>query len=232
MIGYGKMGHEIEKAAVERGHFIAVKVTSQNKQDRSLLQQCDVAIEFTHPEAVIDNIISCFTAGIPVVVGTTGWNDKHKEMEELCKVKKGALLYSSNFSIGVNILFELNKKLAALMKGRNEYEVSIEEIHHINKVDKPSGTAITMAEQVMENAGGKKKWSLEKAVAADTIYIKSVRQDAVVGTHTINYSSSVDEIAISHIAKNRRGFAYGAVMAAEFLSGKKGIYTMKDVLAV
>ena len=232
LIGYGKMGKAIEEIALQHGHTIALKISSSNVDDLTIknLQACDAAIEFTGPHSAVKNILSCIDAGIPVVCGSTGWLDQWDEVKRYCDSHKGTLLYASNFSIGVNIFFEVNKKLAALMANRNEYDVTIEEIHHTQKKDAPSGTAISIAEAIIEELPRKNSWENEPSQKKEVLTIISKRIDPAPGTHVVKYSSAVDDIEIIHTAHNRKGFAAGAVMAAEFIAGKKGIYTMQDVL--
>lgn len=235
LLGYGKMGRAIEEVALQRGHEIVVKVGIENLQDKTAenIQKADVVIEFTGPESAFDNIRFCIDAGVPVVCGSTGWLDKYDEVKKYVSQKNGAFLYASNFSVGVNIFFALNKKLAELMKPHSSYEVEMKEIHHTQKLDAPSGTAITLAEQILENLPGKKKWvNAASADRADLVII-SERTDPAPGTHIVNYHSDIDDICITHTAHNRKGFATGAVLAAEFLSKQqKGIFTMKDVLGI
>ena len=232
LIGYGKMGKAIEEIALQRGHTAPLKIDINNIDafTKDNLQQCDVAIEFTGPHSAVQNISTCLDAGIPVVSGSTGWLEQWTMIKDKCDSLKGTLLYASNFSVGVNLFFELNKRLAQLMNGHEEYEVTMEEIHHTQKKDAPSGTAITLAEQVIENFSRKKKWINEDAKYPNELSIISKRIDPAPGTHSIRYSSAIDDIEIIHTAHNRAGFATGAVLAAEFIAGKKGIYTMKDVL--
>lgn len=232
LIGYGKMGKTIEGIAVQRGHTIPLKIDISNQQDftNENLQQCDVAIEFTGPHSAVKNILTCIKAGIPVVSGSTGWLSQWDEIKNEVEKMNGAFLYASNFSVGVNLFFELNKKLAQLMDKYPDYEVSMEEIHHTEKKDAPSGTAITLAEQIIENLGRKNKWVNQSSISQDELSIISERIDPAPGTHKIKYSSSIDDIEIIHTAHNRQGFATGAVLAAEFLKDKKGIFGMKDVL--
>ena len=232
LIGYGKMGRIIEEIALHRGHLVKLKIDIVNIADftKENLRQCDVAIEFTGPHSAKENILKCLDAGIPVVSGSTGWLEGWNEVEKKCEDKNGSLLYASNFSVGVNIFFELNIKLAQLMKQQTDYKVSMEEIHHTQKKDAPSGTAITLAEQVLQEISGKKKWVNEVSNDPEELVIISKREDPAPGTHSIKYSSSVDDIEIIHTAHSRNGFATGAVLAAEFLCKKKGIYNMKDVL--
>jgi 4-hydroxy-tetrahydrodipicolinate reductase len=234
LIGYGKMGKAIEEIAEQRNHTAGLKIDINNIDSFTAanLQQCDVAIEFTGPHSAVDNILKCLDAGIPVVSGSTGWLEQWPLIKEKCDTLNGALLYASNFSVGVNIFFELNKKLAQLMSRQPEYQVSMEEIHHTQKKDAPSGTAITLAEQVLENITTKKKWINDIAKYPNELAIISKRIDPAPGTHSIKYSSAIDDIEIIHTAHSRTGFATGAVLAAEFIAGKKGIFSMKDVLAI
>jgi len=234
LIGYGKMGHAIEQIAIERGHTIVLKITTSNKEELNefSLNNVDVAIEFTRPDSARENVSICLEAGVNVVCGTTGWNEELAEVEKLAISKSRALLQASNFSIGVNIFFEINKLLAKLMNGRPDYEVSIEETHHTHKKDAPSGTAITLAEQILERLDNKKTWALNFMNEPSILPIVAHRIDEVPGTHSIKYTSSVDDIELIHTAHNRDGFALGAVLAAEFIAGKKGIFTMKDVLGI
>lgn len=232
LVGYGKMGHAIEEAALKRGHQIVLKITDQNLEDltHEKIKPADVAIEFTNPESAMKNILFCLNEKIPVVCGTTGWLNKLEEIEEKCRKLNGSFLYSSNFSVGVNIFFELNKKLANLIKDHPSYNVSIEEIHHTQKKDAPSGTAITLAEQVIQELPIKEKWVNEFSETENELSIISKRIDEVPGTHSVKYTSAIDDIEITHTAHNRKGFAEGAVLAAEFIVGKNGIFSMKDVL--
>jgi len=232
LIGYGKMGQEIEKIALDRGHEIVSKidVSSSDTFDDANFKSADVAIEFTRPEAAFNNFLKCFDANVPVVSGTTGWLDKLPEIQDKCANEKQGFFYASNFSLGVNIFFELNKKLARIMNTMSEYNVSMEEVHHTQKLDAPSGTAITLAEGIIENVNTKTGWSLDEEKKAEDITIKAIREGDVPGIHTIKYESSVDEIIIHHSAKSRKGFALGAVLAAEFVKGKTGYLTMNDLL--
>jgi 4-hydroxy-tetrahydrodipicolinate reductase len=232
LLGYGKMGHAIEEIALQRGHEIVLRLTDENLEEltRENIQRADVAIEFTNPQSAVENILFCLNENVPVVCGTTGWLNQLKKIEEKCKEVNGSFLYASNFSVGVNIFFELNKKLATLLKPHHSYHVAIEEIHHIQKKDAPSGTAITLAEQVIETFPQKNKWINAETENENELSIISKRIDEVPGTHSVKYSSSVDDIEIIHTAHNRKGFAEGAVLAAEFIQNKKGIYSMKDVL--
>lgn len=229
LFGYGKMGKEIEAVAKERNHEIVAKITSKTK-DYSL-KDVDVAIDFSLPKVAFNNIKTCLENGIPVLSGTTGWLDRYDEIITLCKKYDGTFLYASNFSLGVNIFFELNEKLAQMMKNYGEYLPVIEEIHHKQKLDAPSGTAITLAKPILENFN-KDKWVLGVTNNPKELPIIAKRIDDVKGTHIIKYVSSIDEIEIKHTAKSRKGFAIGAVIAAEFIHNKKGIYTMKDVLGL
>lgn len=232
IIGYGKMGKEIEKIALERGHTVPLKISSANVDQMTIenLQNCDAAIEFTLPELAVNNINSCFNANLPVVVGTTGWYAQFDNIVEQCKAKNQTLLHATNCSLGVNLFFELNKKLAQLMKTQNDYDVKVEEIHHTQKLDAPSGTAITLAEGLIENYPQKKSWKCDEKVNKDELLINAFREENVPGTHAIKYTSSIDEIEIKHTAHNRKGFAKGAVIAAEYIFNKKGVFTMNDVL--
>lgn len=234
LIGYGKMGKAIEQIAIDRGHEIVLKITSQNPQDNTAenIRTADVAIEFSNPENAYDNIIRCMDAGTPVIVGSTGWLDKYEEARQYCLTHGKALLYASNFSIGVNIFFEVNRRLAELMAPHPGYNVSITEIHHTAKKDAPSGTAITLADGILEKIPGKKQWINHISNNLDDLSIISQRIDPVPGTHRIKYSSAIDDIEIIHTAHNRQGFATGAVLAAEFIKDKKGIFDMKDVLGL
>ena len=225
LLGYGRMGKTIEKLAVERGHSVVKKIDQGDTYD---FADADVAIDFSVPDAAVDNISMALKSCVPVVSGTTGWLDRYPEMVALCKESNGAFIYASNFSVGVNIFFELNKKLAQMMKALDSYNVSMTEVHHIHKLDAPSGTAITLAESIIEESS-KTDWILDNE-ESDKITIKAVREAEVPGTHTITYQSDVDEIMIEHKAHSRNGFALGAIIAAEWLKDKKGVHTMKDVL--
>jgi 4-hydroxy-tetrahydrodipicolinate reductase len=226
LLGYGKMGQTIERIALERGHEIVLKKDEFNTYDG--LSTADVAIDFSIPTAAVSNISSCFHANVPVISGTTGWLELYDEMVALCKEKNGAFISSSNFSLGVNIFFELNAYLAKMMAKFDNYRVEMEEIHHTQKLDAPSGTAISLAKGIIENSGYS-NWTLENA-KSNEIHIDAVRTENVPGTHTVTYSSEVDTIEIKHTAHNRDGFALGAVIAAEWIVGKKGVFNMKDVL--
>lgn len=232
LIGYGKMGKEIEQIALSRGHKIALIVDTHNASTYTIdeLKKADVAIEFSTPDSALNNIYKCFEAGVPIVVGTTGWLDKLPEVKKACLDNKQTLFYTSNYSIGVNLFFNLNQQLARLMNRHKEYNVSMEEIHHIHKLDAPSGTAISLANQVLENIDEKEKWVNLATENKNELGIISKRLDEVPGTHTVTYRSDIDEISISHIAFNRKGFALGAVVAAEWVRDKKGIYGMEQLM--
>lgn len=228
LLGYGKMGKVIEKIALERGHQIVLKKGSQNSFEGLL--DADVAIDFSLPTVAVENISTCLNHSIPVISGTTGWLEKYDAMVQLCNEKNGSFIYGSNFSLGVNIFFELNEYLAKMMKNLAQYKVSMEEIHHTQKLDAPSGTAISLAEGIIKNTNYK-KWTLENP-NNEEILIEAKRIGTVPGTHSIFYDSTVDQIEIKHTAHSREGFALGSVVAAEWLVGKKGVFTMKDVLGI
>ena len=232
LIGYGKMGHAIEEIASKKGHEVVLRITHKNLHDLSKenIKKADVAIEFTNPDSAVSNILFCLENNIPVISGTTGWLSKIKNVEEKCKEVNGSFLYASNFSIGVNIFFELNKKLATLMKPHPGYEIQMEEVHHTQKKDAPSGTAITLANQIIDVSTQKNKWVNRETENKNELQIISKRVEEVAGIHSIKYLSDVDSIEIIHTAHSRRGFAEGAVLAAEFIIDKKGIFSMKDVL--
>lgn len=232
LLGYGKMGKTIEEIAIGKGHEIVLKIDENNTADftKENIARADVAIEFTSPHSAYDNIRKAIGFGIPVVSGSTGWTERLEEIKAYCREQNGCFLYSSNFSIGVNIFFEVNKRLAALMASHPEYAVSLEEIHHTEKKDAPSGTAISLAEQILEQVPLKKRWVNEESNNPEDLVITSKRIDPAPGTHTIHYSSPIDDIDVIHTAHSRKGFAAGAVLAAEFISNKKGIFSMKDVL--
>ena len=226
LLGYGKMGKVIERIALERGHEIVLKKSGNDSFEG--LENAAVAIDFSIPDAAVANISTCFDFNIPVISGTTGWLENYDQMVSLCHEKQGAFIYGSNFSLGVNIFFELNEHLAKIMSKFNQYKVEMEEIHHTQKLDAPSGTAITLAKGIIDHSDYS-SWALENA-KADEILIDAKRIENVPGTHSVFYNSQVDSIEIKHTAHNREGFALGAVIAAEWLAGKKGIYSMKDVL--
>ena len=232
LIGYGKMGKAIEEIALRRNHSVTLKIDENNTTDftKENLSKTGVAIEFTGPHSAFENIKKCLEWGIPVVCGSTGWTERLDEIIKYCKEKNGSFIYSSNFSIGVNIFFELTKKLAALMSSHPDYIVSIEETHHTQKKDAPSGTAITLADQIIEQLPDKIRWVNKESNNPEELPIISKRIDPAAGTHSIKYSSTIDDIEIIHTAHNRQGFAAGAVLAAEFIKGRKGYFSMKDVL--
>jgi len=235
LLGYGKMGQTIERIALERGHEIVLKKDEFNTYEG--LSIADVAIDFSIPAVAVDNISSCFYANVPVISGTTGWLDRYDEMVALCAEKKGAFISSSNFSLGVNLFFGLNEYLAKMMSKFDSYKVTMEEIHHTQKLDAPSGTAISLAKGVIENSKYT-SWTLEESKnnapsdseLAKEIHIEAIRTGDVPGTHTVTYTSEVDTIEIKHTAHNRDGFALGAVIAAEWIVGKEGVFSMRDVL--
>lgn len=234
ILGYGKMGKTIEKIALDRGHTISATIDQGEEARFQSLnsQNTDVAIEFTQPESAVANIKRSIEKGIPVISGTTGWLHQKKEIEEYCKVNNGTFFYASNFSLGVNIFFHLSEYLAKIMDRFSQYDVKMEEIHHTEKKDAPSGTAITLAEGILSQLKHKKSWINETSDEPDKIVIDSKRIDQVPGTHTINYFSLVDDIEIKHTAHSREGFASGAVMVAEWIPGKKGVLGMKDFLPI
>ncbi len=231
LIGYGKMGKEIEKIALERGHEILYKFDLVDKEDFIVenIKKADVAIEFTQPDSAFNNYMKCFEAEIPVVSGTTGWLDRIEDIKQKCK-KGSTFFYASNFSLGVNLFFKLNKSLAELVNNVEGYDVSITEIHHTEKKDAPSGTAVTLAEDLLSGFEKKNKWVKENAVNMSELAIRSIREDNVPGIHTIKYESDVDYIEITHSAKSRKGFASGAVLAAELTQKKSGFLSMDDLL--
>jgi 4-hydroxy-tetrahydrodipicolinate reductase len=234
LIGYGKMGKAIEEIALLRKHEVVLKIDIDNFSDftKENISKVDVAIEFTGPHSAYQNVKKAVELGASVVCGSTGWLEKLDEIKKLVTEKNGAFIYSSNYSVGVNIFFELNKKLAALMSSHHDYEAIIEETHHTQKKDAPSGTAITLAEQILEQNKKKKRWVNEVSDNPEDLEIISQRIDPTPGTHSVKYSSAIDDIEIIHTAHSRKGFALGAVVAAEFLRGKKGIYSMSDVLGL
>jgi 4-hydroxy-tetrahydrodipicolinate reductase len=238
LLGYGKMGQIIERFALERGHEVVLKINIDNVEEFTTanLKKADIAIDFSAPDAAIDNIYRCFEAEVPVVVGTTGWYGELQKIKNDCLNSNNTLLYGSNFSVGVNLFFHLNKVLAKLMNNYPAYEVQVEEIHHTQKLDSPSGTAMTIAEDIIEKLDRKNEWINEvvgtpipEVIKNDQLLIESHRIENVPGTHTVLYSSEVDEIEIKHTAHNRAGFALGAVIAAEWLENKQGFYNIADV---
>lgn len=244
LLGYGKMGKAIEQIALERGHQIAARIDRKdgpgdNRNDLTTLtvDAVDVVIEFSSPESAAENIIACLERGWPVVCGTTGWLDRRADIEQLCRDRNGAFFYASNYSIGVNLFFRLNKTLAQFMRNYPSYRVSMTEIHHTEKKDAPSGTAITLAEGILEHLPGKRRWTTKGTDdpnslidTTDAVEIESLREGTVPGTHTIRYESAIDRIDITHVAHSRQGFALGAVVAAEWLVGREGVFGMDDLL--
>lgn len=238
LLGFGKMGQLIEQIALNRGHEVILKISIDNQQDltKEQLSNADVAIDFSTPDAAISNIYACFDAGVPVIVGTTGWYGKLQEVKNACDKAGGTMLYGSNFSIGVNLFFKINAFLAKLMNDYPVYDVQIEETHHTQKVDSPSGTAITLAEGVIQNLTRKDEWlnevigtPVEVFPKKNQLLIESNRVDNIPGTHSVLYNSEVDDIEITHTAHNRSGFALGAVVAAEWLQAKKGFFNVSDI---
>jgi len=238
LLGYGKMGRIIEQFALDRGHEVVLKITSSNQDEFTAenLQQADVVIDFSTPATVLSNIEKCFEADVPVVVGTTGWYGRLQELKNACEAGNKCMLYGSNFSIGVNVFFHVNKILARIMNRYPQYDVLVEEIHHTEKLDAPSGTAITIAEGILEGVDRKKEWvndlvgdNQEVIPKPEQLLIESHRLEEVPGTHTVIYSSEVDDLEFKHKAHSRAGFALGAVLAAEWLQGKRGFYSVKDI---
>lgn len=228
LLGYGRMGKSIEAIALKRNHSIVLKVSdSTSRYDFS---NADVAIDFSIPTSAVNNIKQALDAGVPVISGTTGWLEHYNEVLEYCKSKNGTFLYASNFSLGVNIFFEINKTLSKLMSNHPGYSTEIEEIHHTQKLDAPSGTAISLADQIIKNTNYN-KWTLDQP-KSNEIHIEVKRIDKVPGTHEISYNSEIDTISIKHTAHSREGFAMGAVIAAEWIKDKKGVFSMKDVLNI
>ena len=228
------MGKAIAALAIERGHIITLNIDADNEEDNTInaLKTADVAIEFTNAATAAVHLKKCIDAGVPVVCGTTGWMDELKAVEDYCRIQQGTMLYASNFSIGVNIFFEINKTLAKLMAGHADYNVTLEEIHHTQKLDAPSGTAITLAEAILDDSATKKRWVNKTSKQIDELEIISKRIDPAPGTHSVKYNSIIDDIEIIHTAHSRKGFALGAVLAAEFIAGKKGVFSMNDVLNI
>jgi 4-hydroxy-tetrahydrodipicolinate reductase len=230
LVGYGKMGKAIEAIAVNHGHEIGGKIDIQTGEGFNASIKADVAIEFTQPESAVDNIKHCLDLQIPVVVGTTGWYHRFEEVADYCRKKDGTVFYASNFSMGVNVFFKLNEYLAKLMDRYPDYEVSIDETHHTQKKDAPSGTAITLAESLIKNIERKKRWVNHATTHAEELMINSFRVDPAPGTHVVTYHSAIDDIEIKHHAYSREGFARGAVLVAEWLPGHKGMLSMDDFL--
>jgi 4-hydroxy-tetrahydrodipicolinate reductase len=232
LIGYGRMGHEIESVAIERGHTIKLIIDIDNSGDLNPdhFKEIDAAIEFSSPDAAFENIVKCLEMQKPVVSGTTGWLKNYDQASEICIKNNTSFIHSSNYSVGVNILFRLNSELAGMMEKHKDYLPSIEEIHHVKKLDAPSGTAITLAELIKAHHKNFDGWCFEKNKTKSCIPVRSVREGTVPGTHTVTWSSDIDSISLKHEAKSRKGFAYGAVLAAEYISTRKGVFTMNDVL--
>jgi 4-hydroxy-tetrahydrodipicolinate reductase len=232
LIGYGKMGKEIEQVALERKHTIGliIDINNLNELTPQNLKKVDVAIEFTRPETAVNNIRTCFSADTPVVTGTTGWLEHFDTIKNECIAGNKTFFYASNYSLGVNVFFKVNQFLAKIMNNFEQYEIEMEEIHHIQKLDAPSGTAISLANDIIKSVARKKQWQLNKQDSSDALKINAVRRDTVPGTHVIKYDSVVDYIEMTHCAKSRKGFALGAVVAAEFIAGKKGCFNMDDLL--
>lgn len=230
ILGYGKMGKEIEKILLERNHTVAFKVNRENPIESVDLSSADVAIEFSTPTQVVSHIEKCIDAKLPIVVGTTAWNDSLPMIEEKVKSSNGALLHASNFSIGVNLFFEINRRLAKLMTPQKEYNCYVEEVHHTQKLDAPSGTALSLTNDILSNNQRFKGYSFEEEIKENNIELVAKREEGVPGTHVVQYESDIDLIEIKHVAHNRRGFALGSVVASEWLVGKQGVFTMNDVL--
>lgn len=228
LLGYGRMGKVIERIALERGHEIVLRKTDIDTFEG--LELADVAIDFSVPDAAVSNISMCLENNIPAISGTTGWLEDYPKMVKLCEEKSGAFIYGSNFSLGVNIFFELNAHLAKMMANLGQYKISMEEIHHLQKLDAPSGTAISLANDIIKNSDYS-NWAIENP-KEDEIFIEAKREEGIPGTHSVFYTSAVDTIEIKHTAHNREGFALGAVVAAEWIIGKKGVFGMKDVLGL
>jgi 4-hydroxy-tetrahydrodipicolinate reductase len=232
LVGYGKMGKAIEKLALDRGHEIVLKIDENNLDafTADALKKANVAIEFTGPHSAFENAKKIVSSGVPLVSGSTGWLDKLKEVKQLCLDNKVSFIYASNYSVGVNIFFDINKRLASLMASHPQYNVQVKETHHTEKKDAPSGTAITIAEDILQQLPSKNNWVNRESQKMDELSIISERVDPAPGTHAVTYSSPVDDITIIHTAHNREGFALGAVLAAEYIHDKKGIFSMRDVL--
>jgi 4-hydroxy-tetrahydrodipicolinate reductase len=231
LLGYGKMGHEIERSAIEKGHSIVVRFDNEADwtEKIQLLKTCDVAIEFSTPAIVVKNIERCFEFEIPVVVGTTGWYDDLQKVTALCMQKNGTLFYASNYSIGVNIFFNINSRLASLLQDYPLYQPAITEIHHTQKLDAPSGTAISLAKDIIGNNSRLTKYTMD-APGKGEIPVQSIREGSVTGTHTVTWKSEIDQISITHEAFNRQGFVQGEIMAADWVKDRKGVFSMKDML--
>jgi 4-hydroxy-tetrahydrodipicolinate reductase len=234
LLGYGKMGKAIEKIALSRGHGIVLKINEENLQDltETNLKKADAVIEFSTPETAVSNIHFCFKLNVPIVVGTTGWLEKWSEVTKLCKEKDQTLFYASNYSLGVNLFFALNRYLAKMMNNYSDYDVDITEIHHIHKKDQPSGTGITLAKEAIEYFHKKRQWVNDPSENKNDLFIKSIRDDEAPGTHIVKYFSDIDDIEIKHVAHNRKGFALGAVLATEWVKDKKGVFGMEEMLGL
>jgi 4-hydroxy-tetrahydrodipicolinate reductase len=234
LIGYGKMGKEIEAIALERKHTISLIIDIQNQHELTAenLRKADVVIEFTNPEKALENVLKCFDADVPVVSGTTGWGDKVEEARKKCLEGNHSFIWSSNYSLGVNIFFKVNEYLARIMNKFDNYNVTIEETHHTQKLDAPSGTAITLAKDIIGQMQRKSEWQLNDQDTPEKLKITAIRSENVPGIHTVLYDSPVDYIEITHSAKSRKGFAFGAVLAAEYIYNKKGVFTMNDLLSI
>ena len=234
LVGYGKMGREIETILVDRGHKVTLIIDMDNASDLNSVnlkeKNVDVAIEFSTPNAAYSNVVKCIEGGVPVVCGTTAWLDKLESVESLCIERKGAFFYASNYSIGVNLMFKLNENLAKLMNNFPQYDVTVEEVHHTQKKDAPSGTAITIAEGIVDNLERKEKWVAQTTTTHSELEVVAVRRSIVPGIHTVTYECDADAITITHNARSRKGFAFGAVLAAEFIKGKSGSFSMNDLL--
>ena len=232
LLGYGKMGKEIEAILLERGHSVEYILNSEGKKKGGELGEMDVAIEFSTPSTVLNNISTCFDDSLPIVTGTTGWDQHRDEITQTCMTTNNTLFYASNYSIGVNIFFAINKKLAEIMNSHPEYNIQMEETHHMEKLDAPSGTAITLAENIISNVSRKSSWVNTESDDEGDIPIISNREGEIPGTHIVSYESSIDQLEIKHAAKNRKGFALGAVLAAEWVKDKKGVYNMNNFLNI
>ena len=232
LLGYGRMGKAIEKIAQERNHEIVLKIDIDNTDELTPenLRKAQVAIDFSVPDSAYSNIMLCFEANVPVVSGTTGWLDRYDDVTSYCRKNGKSLFYASNYSIGVNIFFEINRQLAGIMNQFPEYDVSLEETHHMHKLDAPSGTAISIAEDVLKNIERKTQWELDTSETKDKLRISAIREGEIPGIHTVTYDSEIDCIEIKHSAKSRKGFAMGAVLAAEYIHAKKGVFSMKDLM--
>ncbi len=230
LIGYGKMGKAIESMAIQKGHAIVARIDTADSPERKVIKEADVAIEFSQPDSVIHNLEACFDVQVPVVCGTTGWLAHKSEIEKSCRKKGGTFFYASNFSLGVNILFKVNEYLAKIMNQYPDYQVSIDEIHHTQKKDAPSGTAITLADAILRTLERKHRWVNNHNAGEGDLVINSFREDPTPGTHTVKYASAIDNIEIKHIAHSRDGFVRGAILVAEWIQGKKGVLGMSDFL--